>query len=296
MEINANNLRMLEQGFNASFRTGLARSAPTAMQIAMTIPSTTAENVYDWLADNFGIREWVGDRVMQNVGKYDYTLKNKDYEGTVKVKRNSIEDDQYGSYGKLFEQMGDSVTQFPDKLLYSVLKAGENTLCFDGQYFFDVDHPVGLPGKEASVANHMGGAGAAWYLVDTSKVLKPLIWQPRRTFKMVRMDQERDENVFMRKEYIYGVDGRCNAGFGLWQLAFASKQDLTSANLKTALTAMASQKGNNGEPLNVQADTLVVPSSLNETALDLVNKEYLANGESNTLRGRFKVVSTGYLL
>jgi phage major head subunit gpT-like protein len=287
---------MLEQGFNASFRTGLARRDTTAMQIAMTIPSTTAENVYDWLADNFGIREWVGDRVMQNVGKYDYTLKNKDYEGTVKVKRNSIEDDQYGSYGKLFEQMGDSVTQFPDKLLYSVLKAGDSTLCFDGQYFFDVDHPVGLPGKEASVSNHMGGAGAGWYLVDSSKVLKPLIWQPRSSFKMVRMDQERDENVFMRKEYIYGVDGRCNAGFGLWQLAFMSKQDLTSANLKAALTAMASQKGNNGEPLNVCAETLVVPSSLNETALDLVNKEYLANGESNTLRGRFKVVSTGYLL
>ena len=26
----------------------------------------------------------------------------------------------------------------------------------------------------------------------------------------------------MRKEYLYGVDGRYNAGYGLWQLAYGS--------------------------------------------------------------------------
>ena len=26
----------------------------------------------------------------------------------------------------------------------------------------------------------------------------------------------------MKKEFIYGVDARCNAGYGLWQLAFGS--------------------------------------------------------------------------
>lgn len=296
MEINANNLRMLEQGFSAAFTTGINRSPPTAMALAMEVPSTTAENVYDWLATNFSIREWVGDRVMQNLSLYDYTVRNKDFEGTVKVSRNRIEDDQFGSYSKVFEQMGQSVTQFPDKLLYGVMKAGFNTNCYDGQYFFDIDHPVGLPGKEVSVSNHMGGGGDAWFVMDTSQVLKPLIWQPRSTFKMVRMDKENDENVFLRKEYIYGVDGRCNAAYGLWQLAFASKQPLTADNVKAALTAISSQKANNGEPLNIQATTLVVPSNLRETANDLMAKEYIAYGESNTLRGRLSVVSSAYLL
>ena len=31
-----------------------------------------------------------------------------------------------------------------------------------------------------------------------------------------------DDNVFFKKEFIYGVDARCNAGYGLWQLAFGS--------------------------------------------------------------------------
>lgn len=296
MEINATNLRMLEQGFSAAFATGINRSPPTAMELAMTVPSSTAENVYDWLAANFSIREWLGDRVMQNLSLYDYTVRNKDFEGTVKVSRNRIEDDQFGSYSKVFEQMGQSVTQFPDKLLYGVMKAGFNTNCYDGQYFFDVDHPVGLPGKEVSVSNHLGGSGDAWFVMDTSQVIKPLIWQPRSAFKMVRMDKEADENVFLRKEYVYGVDGRCNAAYGLWQLAFASKQALNADNLKAALTAMSCQKANNGEPLNIQANTLVVPSNLSEAANDLMAKERLANGESNTLRGRLKVVSSAYLL
>lgn len=296
MEINANNLRMLEQGFSAAFRTGLARSAPVSMELAMTVPSSTAENVYDWLADNFMIREWIGDRHLQNIGKYDYTLKNRDFEGTIKVNRNKIQDDQYGSYGLMFQQMGDGVTQFPDKLNFGLLKAGFNTPCFDGQYFFDTDHPVGLPGKEVSVSNHLGGSGEAWFVMDTSKVLKPLIWQPRSAFNMVRMDKPDDENVFMRKEYIYGVDGRCNAGFGLWQLAVASKQTLNIENVQAALTALGNIRGNNGEPLNVQGTTLVVSSNLREAALSLMSKEYVAQGESNVLKGRLKVVSSGYLI
>ena len=296
MEINASNLRMLEQGFSAAFRTGLARSAPTAMALAMTVPSSTAENVYDWLADNFVIREWIGDRQLQNIGKYDYTLKNKDYEGTIKVNRNKILDDQYGSYGLMFQQMGDAVTQFPDKLLYGLLKAGFTSPCFDGQYFFDTDHPVGLPGKEVSVSNHLGGSGEAWFVMDTSKVLKPLIWQPRSAFNMVRMDKPDDENVFMRKEYVYGVDGRCNAGFGLWQLAVASRQTLNVDNVQAALTALGNIRGNNGEPLNVQGTTLVVSSNLRETALNLMGKEFIQYGESNVLKGRLTVTSSGYLL
>ena len=32
----------------------------------------------------------------------------------------------------------------------------------------------------------------------------------------------RDDNVFFEKKYIYGVDSRDNAGYGLWQLAYGS--------------------------------------------------------------------------
>ena len=44
------------------------------------------------------MREWIGDREIQNLSASDYTIKNKDYELTVGVDRNDIEDDTLGIY------------------------------------------------------------------------------------------------------------------------------------------------------------------------------------------------------
>ncbi|MCY9771153.1 Mu-like prophage major head subunit gpT family protein, partial [Paenibacillus alvei] len=62
----------------------------------------------------------------------------------------------------------------------------------------------------------------AWFLLCTTKPLKPLIYQNRKEAKFVAMDRDTDENVFMRKQFLYGVDGRSNAGFGFWQMAYGS--------------------------------------------------------------------------
>ena len=62
----------------------------------------------------------------------------------------------------------------------------------------------------------------AWFLFDTSRAIKPLIFQQRKKPEFVSMDATNDQNVFMKKQYIYGVDCRDNAGFGLWQLAYGS--------------------------------------------------------------------------
>ena len=43
------------------------------------------------------------------------------------------------------------------------------------------------------------------------------MWKP----KFVSKTQETDDNVFMKKTFLYGVDSRGNAGFGFWQMAYA---------------------------------------------------------------------------
>ena len=63
---------------------------------------------------------------------------------------------------------------------------------------------------------------ASWYMLDVSRPLKPIILQKNKEIKFVAMDKEDDENVFMRDKFRYGVDSRCNVGYGLWQLAFKS--------------------------------------------------------------------------
>ena len=68
----------------------------------------------------------------------------------------------------------------------------------------------------------LAGDAKAWYLLDTSRSIKPLIFQQRKKPEFVNLDSPNDQNVFMSKKYIYGVDCRDNAGYGLWQMAYGS--------------------------------------------------------------------------
>lgn len=293
MDINAGNLSILSQAIDMRFRAGMERATTLWNTIAMEIPSVSAQNLYPYFKDFGYIREWVGERVIQNVSSGNFTLINKPFEESHGIKREDIEDDTYGIYASIFEQTGQNAANFPGDLVYSTLKAGLTTLGPDGQFFFDTDHPV----RNTVASNHMGGSGEAWFVVDSSKVIKPLIWQPRKKFNLVKMFNETDANVFFQKQYIWGVDGRGAAGYSpWWQLAFASKQTLDATNLEAALTAMSSQLGESGKPLKTLGTHLVVSPLLAEKARALLTKDTLAGGETNSMKGRLELVVAAELL
>jgi phage major head subunit gpT-like protein len=58
----------------------------------------------------------------------------------------------------------------PDELVFGLLKDGFTAECFDGQPFFDPDHPIELhEGTTVSVSNMQDGAGRAWFLSRTRR-------------------------------------------------------------------------------------------------------------------------------
>jgi phage major head subunit gpT-like protein len=75
---------------------------------------------------------------------------------------------------------------------------------------------------ELLVVPDLAGSDDAWFLLCTTKPLKPLIFQERKAPKFDALIDDKDENVFMRKQYLYGVHCRANAGYGFWQMAFGS--------------------------------------------------------------------------
>lgn len=293
MDINAGNLNTLFRGFNTAFQRGLSSASDAEMykQIATVAPSSTAENEYGWLGDMPAIREWIGDRQVNRIKTDGYKIRNRKFEQTVGVKRDSIEDDQFGVYGPMFEALGENEALCPNQLTFGLLAAGFTTNCYDGQFFFDTDHPVGT----GTVSNFGGGSGTAWYLLTTNRRLKPLIFQDRERGRLIRKDSETDSNVFDRDEFIYGTRMRCNVGFGFWQMAYASKQTLDATNLNAAYAAMASFKRDNGTPLGTKPNLLVVPPSLRATALELVKAERGANGATNINQGLVDVLVSEYL-
>ena len=215
MELNAGNYEALWLGFNQVFSEWFQQTPTQWETFAMRTESTTSESVYPWLGQTTMFREWLGDRVVQNLALHGFSIKNRSFENTVGVNRDAIDDDQYGVYKPMFAQLAQDAKRHPDQLVYSLLKQGETALCYDGQPYFSADHPVGLQGKEVSVSNDQGGAGPAWYLIDNTRAIKPMIVQFRKDYQFIALNRPEDLRNFMAKELLFGVDARLNVGFGI---------------------------------------------------------------------------------
>jgi phage major head subunit gpT-like protein len=295
---NSTSLTTLGIGFNAAFQGGLSQATPQRDRVATRVPSSTSENEYGWLGQLPNVREWIGDRVVHGLEAHDYTIKNRKFELTIGVKGDDIDDDNIGIYGPMFTEMGRSVDSHYEQLVWALLKAGFDTPCYDGQNFFDTDHPVlAADGVTVtSVANTDGGAGAPWFLIDDSRALKPILLQIRKEMSQLKSkDKPTDDNVFDRDEYKYGVDGRHNVGFGFWQFAWGSKQTLDAAHYATARAALMGMKGDHGRPLGIMPRILVVGPSLESAGRKLLNSEYGAGGETNEWKGTAELVVVPWL-
>ncbi|CAA0097628.1 Uncharacterised protein [BD1-7 clade bacterium] len=295
-------IKSLFVGFKKNFQDGQQEAGPMYTHIATTVPSTTSANTYGWLGKVPSLREWVGDRVINDIKAHSYSITNKSWESTIGVDRDDIEDDEIGIYAPLFQEMGRAVEIHADELVYPLLNNGFTTLCYDGQPYFDDEHPVTAKadgtGTVAQVSNMLvdaGYTGPAWFLMDTTRAIKPIIFQQRKKPKFVQMVDEKDESVFMRKEFRFGVDCRDNVGVSFWQLAFGAKAELTYDNLWAAYTTMRGYTADGSRKLGVRPRTLVVPVALEKQARLLIERERLDNGESNELYKKFEIVVPDYL-
>lgn len=296
MLVNASNLDSLRVGFSAAFNNGLGQAPSQFERVATVVRATQKEQKYGWLGKIPNVREWIGARAIQNLMQHDYAIKEKAFELTIGVDKDDIETDNLGIYAPMFTEMGMSSGSKKDVLVFELLKAGFSTECYDGQNFFDTDHPVlDEDGGEITVANTDGGAGTPWFLLDMSRALRPILLQIRKDFEFQSMTEPTSQNVFMNKEFIYGTDARMNVGFGFWQMAWGSKQTLNAANYATARAALMGMKGDYGRPLGINPRLLVVPPTLESAALKILNNELGAGGETNEWKGTAEVLVAPWL-
>lgn len=296
MLVNAANLALLGIGFSTAYSAGVGQASSDYQRVTTVVPASVKEQTYAWLGKIPAVREWLGPRQLQNLSVSDYKIKEKAWELTITVEKDDIETDNLGIYGPMFTQMGLSTGAKWDELVWGLLKGGFDTNCYDGQYFFDTDHPVlDANGVPTAVSNTGGGSGSPWFLLDVSQALKPIILQKRKDFEFVAKTKSDDDHVFMNKEFIYGSDARANVGFGFWQFAYGSKQTLDATSYAAARSALMGMKGDYARPLGLKPNLLVVPPSLESAARKLLNSEYAAGGETNPWKGTAELMVTPWL-
>ena len=258
-------------------------------KLVTEIPSSTKSNTYGWLSKFPQMRKWVGDRVVKDMSESSYQIENEKYEATLGVSREDIEDDNLAQYSAIARSMGQEANDFLDRKVAELIKQGFDNTCYDGQHFFDDEHPV-YPnadgtGTAALVSNIYkkteNDSGDPWFLLSLNKELKPFILQNRTGMEMDEITDNKNETVFMKDQYLYGIRYRGNRGYGLWQQAVASKAALDADSFEAALAKMMSFKRDGGDPMGITPTTLLVPPSLRSAAKKVIDRLTLENGEGN---------------
>lgn len=152
MQLTRDNAKTLFTAYSARFMKGMNGEekhpdAVKAEDIAEIIPSTASSATHDWLGQLPVMKEWTGDRTVVSLNLDRITVENLDFEQTVKVPVNAIEDESYGAYGNLMEAMGGVARSLWTDLALKALLA--NGLWADGKAFFGSGRAFG----ESTVTN-----------------------------------------------------------------------------------------------------------------------------------------------
>jgi phage major head subunit gpT-like protein len=297
MIVNAASLAGLFVNLKTTFNRAFTTTETIWEKIAMRVPSTGAYNDYKWLKNFPRMRQWIGAKHIKSLEGDNYVIRNDDWEVTVEVDRNDIEDDQLGIYAPQAHSAGDSAKQLPDEIVGDLANGVFTLKCFDGQFMCDTDHPVGdglvsnkgvaalsvatLAAAQASygaartamrkfkdeegrplnvrpkilmvcpaledtanalintdrledgkpnpykgtaevLVNDYLTSDTAWFLLDTSKSVKPFIYQERKAPVFVSLVDMNSDNVFLNKKYLFGAEARAAGGYGFWQLIWGS--------------------------------------------------------------------------
>jgi phage major head subunit gpT-like protein len=149
--------------FNALYQGAYQAVEKFYEDFATTMPSNSETQLYHWIAQLPGMKEWIGQRQMNNAVLRGYSLTNKVFEDSIALDKFKVKNDQWGAFGPTVSAFGDAVGKWPDQQMAAVVDAGHKTLCYDGQNFFDTDHPISLTDASQGTFSNMGD-GAAYDL------------------------------------------------------------------------------------------------------------------------------------
>lgn len=143
-------LRDLTRRFDMAFRA----ATPFYPRVCTVVESDGADEKYGWLGAIPGVREWLGDRVFNELAAATYVLANKHWEDSLAIKKDDLDDDRMGMYRMAMPNLASRAAQHPDKLRFQIMVAGSTTACYDGQYFYDTDHAWGDSGTQSNLKTY----------------------------------------------------------------------------------------------------------------------------------------------
>jgi phage major head subunit gpT-like protein len=123
--------------------------------------SDQSAETYAMLGYPPALREWIGGRQAKGLRASNFTITNKHYEGTLEVSVKDVRRDKTGQIMARVDEFTDQSDIHWSTLLAALLEAGESSVCYDGQYFFDTDHSEGDSGTQDNDLTYAAATGTS---------------------------------------------------------------------------------------------------------------------------------------
>jgi phage major head subunit gpT-like protein len=120
------------------------------------------------------MREWIGPRKVQSLSEYEVTITKKDNELTVGVSRDDVFFDRFQIIGDKIRGIVTAVPRHFVNYFVTLCLGGFTTKCYDGQNYFDANHPNGT-GSVFSNTTAAAISAAEW---ETAKARAAKIKNP----------------------------------------------------------------------------------------------------------------------
>ena len=155
--------KLLLAGMKTEFMKEFAKKEDIWQKIAVLIKSTKSTEPYAWLGAVPDMHEWTDERIPEGLLESDYSIKNLNWESSISVDRDVIEDEQYGQVTLRVKGLASKARRFWGKMVYKFLSQGylstgdtgifngKAVTCYDGNPFFYDSHEEGSSGSQSNI-------------------------------------------------------------------------------------------------------------------------------------------------
>lgn len=193
-------LASINSGLQTAFNRGQVNTPNFVSKLGlMTVKSTTAEELYGWLADLPELEKNPDEIKWNEVELQGHVIVNDEFKTGITIPRKAIEDDQFGMFSQVAAKLGQNGNAAPDydflallPLLFTTKKA------YTGKTFFATDHKLTTKSaafsnkdtKKLSAANFQTGYAALRGMKKATGQPLFTLLDPAKVFLLVGEDWE----------------------------------------------------------------------------------------------------------
>lgn len=177
MELTSARIAAATNGFRAVYLKAYEGLVPDWLPIAMEVESSSETETYEFLTGMPGMKELIGEVKLEDLASAGFSLRNKEWESTVPVKRAAIERDTLGIYRPMMAELGTNARNHPRTLIAALLANGFTAVDYTGSAFFAANkkyNPLDLSKGAATFTNLGTAALAAASFVTARKALRTM--------------------------------------------------------------------------------------------------------------------------